>query len=356
MKSVYSAANISLVSIFQHILEERGITCWIKNEFLWAGIGEIPPIECWPQLCVGDNNYSEAQRIVDEALSAKDVTSAWKCNSCGEDVDGQFSECWNCGKSCPEPDNDIYYNLKDIHLTNDILKTADGKSYFIQWYRSAGYKNTIKILVGIFALLIVAGAIKFSVIFLKENALDKENKLGLLIKCTCTSGDCNNGQGSYIFANGGKYVGEFKNGHLNGQGTLTFASGSKYVGEFKNGHLNGQGTLTFASGSKYVGEFNDDHTNGQGIYTWANGDKYVGEFKDGHRNGQGTYTWANGDKYVGEFKDGHRNGQGTLTYTNGNKYVGEFKDGNIHGQGTMSNSDGTKTQKGRWEYNKYVGE
>jgi hypothetical protein len=71
LKTVYSASSISLVSIFQNILEGYGIKCWIKNEFLFAGIGEIPPIECWPLLCVNDEDYEEAKRIVAEALSEK---------------------------------------------------------------------------------------------------------------------------------------------------------------------------------------------------------------------------------------------------------------------------------------------
>jgi len=100
MKTVYSAPNISLVSIFQNILEAHGIRCWIRNEFLFAGSGEIPPFECWPQLCVDDDRYAEAKQIVDEALSEKD-SAAWKCDSCGEDIEGQFSECWNCGKIRP---------------------------------------------------------------------------------------------------------------------------------------------------------------------------------------------------------------------------------------------------------------
>jgi hypothetical protein len=100
MKTVYSASNISLVSIFRTILEQNGIKCWIKNEYLFAGIGEIPPIECWPLLCVNDDDFPEAKCIVDEALSQKDMAS-WKCNACGEEVEGQFAECWNCGKSGP---------------------------------------------------------------------------------------------------------------------------------------------------------------------------------------------------------------------------------------------------------------
>ena len=63
------------------------------------------------------------------------------------------------------------------------------------------------------------------------------------------------------------------------------------------------GTFTWASGDKYVGEWKDDKQNGQGTATWANGDKYVGDWKDDKRNGQGTFTSASG-KYVGEFKDG----------------------------------------------------
>ena len=103
MKTVYSASNISLVSIFQNILEGHGIRCWIKNEFLSAGSGELPPIECWPQLCVDDENYSEANRLVEEALSVTEMPS-WRCVSCGEEIEGQFSECWNCGNGCPLPD------------------------------------------------------------------------------------------------------------------------------------------------------------------------------------------------------------------------------------------------------------
>ena len=41
----------------------------------------------------------------------------------------------------------------------------------------------------------------------------------------------------------------------NGQGTFTFAEGDKYVGEWKDGKQNGQGTYTFASGIKAVGYF-----------------------------------------------------------------------------------------------------
>jgi hypothetical protein len=97
MKTVYSASNLSLVSIFRSILEEHGIGCWIKNDFLSAGVGEIPPIECWPQICVDDEDYAKAKLIVEEALCLT-AGPAWKCDACGEDLEGQFTACWRCGK------------------------------------------------------------------------------------------------------------------------------------------------------------------------------------------------------------------------------------------------------------------
>ena len=103
MKTVYSAPNISLISIFQNVLEQHGIRCWLKGQYLSAGVGDIPPIECWPQICVEDEDVAEATRIVDEALAEK-ATVPWKCASCGEESEGQFTECWKCGNSRPPTD------------------------------------------------------------------------------------------------------------------------------------------------------------------------------------------------------------------------------------------------------------
>ena len=130
-----------------------------------------------------------------------------------------------------------------------------------------------------------------------------------------------------------------------------FLTGSAYAeteGCKQGNCVNGQGTFTYANGNKYVCEYKDGQINGQGTYTYANGNKYVGEWKDNKRNGQGTYTYANGDKYVGELKDNKRNGQGTFTWANGDKYVGELKDGQIKGQGTYTWADGT-VKEGLWD-------
>ena len=68
------------------------------------------------------------------------------------------------------------------------------------------------------------------------------------------------------------------------------------------------GTYTYANGDKYVGEWQADQKHGLGTNLYATGDNYVGEFRNDRRNGQGTYTFANGRKELGGFKDGLLNG------------------------------------------------
>ena len=123
-------------------------------------------------------------------------------------------------------------------------------------------------------------------------------------------------------------------------GTFTWADGDEYVGEWKDNNFHGQGTYTFRNGEKYQGDWRDGRNFGQGTYTYSNGEKYVGEWKDNKKNGQGNYTYPNGEKYVGEWKDDENHGQGTYTYANGDKYVGEFRDGKTNGQGYYIFADG----------------
>ena len=80
-----------------------------------------------------------------------------------------------------------------------------------------------------------------------------------------------------------------------------------YEGHYLNGKFDGQGTFTFADGTKYVGEFIGGKKDGQGTFTWSSGefagDKYVGEYKDDKRHGQGTYTFADGTIEKGIWKN-----------------------------------------------------
>ena len=90
-----------MVGFLKAILEDHGIDCIIKNEHLSGAVGELPPIECWPEIWLTDeSNYQKACTLIKNALHADEqgfVT--WRCPSCGEVIEGQFTDCWNCGQA-----------------------------------------------------------------------------------------------------------------------------------------------------------------------------------------------------------------------------------------------------------------
>ena len=50
----------------------------------------------------------------------------------------------------------------------------------------------------------------------------------------------------FIFLNGNKYKGTFKNGKRHGFGTFTLVDGGKYSGEWLNDEISGQGIYEFS--------------------------------------------------------------------------------------------------------------
>ena len=97
MKKVYSAENIVMSGYVKSLLESCNIECMIKNQLLAGAIGEIPPIECWPEVWImDDEDYSDAMELIKSAISDHKTNSFWKCH-CGETIEGQFSACWSCG-------------------------------------------------------------------------------------------------------------------------------------------------------------------------------------------------------------------------------------------------------------------
>jgi len=99
---------------------------------------------------------------------------------------------------------------------------------------------------------------------------------------TC-KGDCENGFGVFIYANGGIYEGNWKDGVWRGQGT--------YSG-FEN---------------EYKGDWNEackgDCENGFGVYIYDDGGIHEGNWKDGMRHGQGTTTFQDGSEWSGEWEN-----------------------------------------------------
>jgi hypothetical protein len=98
MKRVYSAEHGLMTEHIKDILQEEGINCMMKNLNLAGAVGEIPPIECWPEVWIlEDEDYDRASSIVEDLIKDSDeYRSSWVCQ-CGEKIEGQFTACWSCG-------------------------------------------------------------------------------------------------------------------------------------------------------------------------------------------------------------------------------------------------------------------
>ena len=64
-----------------------------------------------------------------------------------------------------------------------------------------------------------------------------------------------------------------------------------YIGEWKRGLQNGNGTAIYNNGNRYIGQFKDGFKSGYGKFqvNVPVGDVYEGEFRNGLRNGQVIY-------------------------------------------------------------------
>jgi hypothetical protein len=101
MKKVHTARDPLMIGHLKNVLATFGIQCVTRHLDLSSAAGELPPIECWPELwVVDDTRHAEAATILKKTLAPlESVKKPWGCKSCGEEVEGQFSECWNCGES-----------------------------------------------------------------------------------------------------------------------------------------------------------------------------------------------------------------------------------------------------------------
>ncbi|MBF0145810.1 MAG: hypothetical protein HQL84_08075 [Magnetococcales bacterium] len=89
----------------------------------------------------------------------------------------------------------------------------------------------------------------------------------------CVLGDCEDGQGTYIYPNGDYYHGAWKKGSKNGLGGYVFAKGGNYVGDWVDDQKSGQGVYTFKNGQKYSGGWLNDKKHGRGMVIFTNGQK-----------------------------------------------------------------------------------
>ncbi|MCS7032954.1 MAG: DUF2007 domain-containing protein [Phycisphaerae bacterium] len=104
MRQVYSAANEIEAHLARLFLDEAGIESVIQPAALANVIGEmVASAETLPSLWVRDEDYDAAMTALARFKDWPGPQGAtWKCPTCGEEIDPQFTECWQCGASRPQ--------------------------------------------------------------------------------------------------------------------------------------------------------------------------------------------------------------------------------------------------------------
>ena len=105
MRKVYSSDNSVIIGHVRQMLENNAVPCIVRNDFLIGGAGELPVNETWPEIWITDNRDFDRARVLVDAIvaTANPSDPPWRCVSCGEQMEGQFTDCWHCGASRPEP-------------------------------------------------------------------------------------------------------------------------------------------------------------------------------------------------------------------------------------------------------------
>lgn len=145
-----------------------------------------------------------------------------------------------------------------------------------------------------------------------------------------------NGRGTFIYANGDRYEGDWIHNKKHGVGTYTFSNGDVYDGQFKSGVKHGSGVYRYAIGEVYHGDYANNLMEGTGTYKYQDGAKYEGEFKANAKHGKGIYTYPDGAVQEGLWVLGEARGPGKYAYPNGDRYEGPFEAGKMHGSGCLT--------------------
>ncbi len=96
MKRVCQAPNVMLATLWADQLIGAGIDASVQRAYASGIAGEIPPDQSLPEVWVHDDDrLGAACSLLDEMRHLP--WQHWVCAACGEDIDGPFEQCWNCG-------------------------------------------------------------------------------------------------------------------------------------------------------------------------------------------------------------------------------------------------------------------
>ena len=107
MKQVFVAQNPTEAHLVKGLLEANGIAAEVHGESLFSVRGETPVTpDTLPSVWVLDESEATGALLVLADYGRRDALAtdrgiAWVCPACGERIEPQFTECWNCAAARP---------------------------------------------------------------------------------------------------------------------------------------------------------------------------------------------------------------------------------------------------------------
>jgi hypothetical protein len=125
LKRIYTGRDAMEAHFLRGLLEDRQIKAVVTGEALSMVAGAIPISETAPIVWVDEQDIAAAREIVrkfQENTLMPAIEPPWVCPACGESLEGQFAECWNCMTPRPDvaPEPDDAPGLGQFTLQDDF--------------------------------------------------------------------------------------------------------------------------------------------------------------------------------------------------------------------------------------------
>lgn len=103
MKLIHTAKHPTEAHLIRGMLEAEGIRALVRGDQLYGAYGELPVL---PTVWIFDDAIAmHADQLVMDFLrgtaARKYGHQRWICAQCGENLEGQFTDCWKCGAARP---------------------------------------------------------------------------------------------------------------------------------------------------------------------------------------------------------------------------------------------------------------
>ena len=100
MKQLHAARHAVEAHSVCGFLRAQGIGAEVRGEYLTSGWGELPVDVC--SVWVTDDAQFEAANellvtFLKGSYARRYSGERWTCPRCGEQLEGQFTQCWSCG-------------------------------------------------------------------------------------------------------------------------------------------------------------------------------------------------------------------------------------------------------------------